>query len=207
MPRHIQFGLIAFVIFLLTGTAYYYDLQKRIRELMRPQPESAHPYVAENPIFPPSAPVKKVRLFFPSMVKDGLLEAEEREIHSSDISAIEAKEIVAELIKGSQEHRESAIPAQTKLREVFVAEEGLAYVDLTRDVVDAHPGGLTQEVSTIYAIVNALTENIPSIQRVQILVEGAEVETLAGHMDLSHAYERDLSMTSLADNPQGAELK
>ena len=207
MPRHIQFGLIAFIIFLMTGIAYYYDLQKRIRELVRPQPESAHPYITETPIFPSTAPVRKARLFFPSTIKDGLLEMEEREIHSIDSSSVEAKEIVAELIKGSREGREPAIPAQTKLREVFVAEDGLAYVDLTREVVDAHPGGLTQEISTIYAIVNSLTENIPSIQKVQILVDGAEVETLAGHVDLSRPFGRDLSMTSLAENPPVNDMK
>ena len=207
MPRHLQFGLIVFVMFLLGGTAYYYNLQKRIRDLLRSQPESAHPYMNENPAFPPSAPVKKVRLFFPTTVKDGLLEVEEREIHTSDIPAVEAKEIVGELIKGSREGREAAIPSLTKLREVYVVGEGLAFVDLTRDVVEGHPGGLTSEISTIYAIVNSLTENVPSIHEVQILVDGAEVETLAGHVDLTRPYERDLSMTSLAESPQVTEVK
>ena len=69
-------------------------------------------------------------------------------------------------------------------------------VDLTKEVSANHPGGLIQEVSSIYAIVNSLTENLPSIRRVQILVEGAEAETLAGHIDLSKPLRQDLSMTS-----------
>jgi hypothetical protein len=207
MPRHLQFGLIVFIMFLLGGTAYYFNLQKRIGDLLRSQPESAHPYITENPAYSPTAPVKKVRLFFPSTTKEGLLEVEEREIHTSDTPSIEAKEIVAELIKGSREGREAAIPSLTKLREVYVTGEGLAYVDLTREVVEGHPGGLTREISTIYAIVNSLTENVPSIREAQVLVDGAEVETLAGHVDLSRPYGRDLSMTSLAENPQLSGLK
>ena len=207
MPRHLQFGLLVFIMFLLGGTAYYYNLQKRIRDLLRSQPESAHPYITENPAYSPTAPVKKVRLFFPSITKDGLLEVEEREIHTSDIPSIEAKEIVAELIKGSREGREAAIPSLTKLREVYVTGVGLSYVDLTREVVDNHPGGLTREISSIYAIVDSLTENVPSIREVQILVDGAEVETLAGHVDLSRPYEQDLSMTTLAENPQLSGIK
>jgi spore germination protein GerM len=80
----------------------------------------------------------------------------------------------------------SAIPAETKLREVFVTERGDAFVDLSADVVAKHPGGSLDEIFTVYSIVNALTVNLPAIVRVQILIEGKEVDTLAGHVDLRH---------------------
>jgi hypothetical protein len=200
MPRQIQFGLIAFAVLMLAGISSYFNLQKRIRELIRPQQEAIHPYLTENPVFSPTDPVRKVRLFFPSVEKDGLLEVEEREIHTSVNTSIEAKEILAELIKGSRAGRGLVLPPQAKLREVFITSSGQAYVDLTKESAEAHPGGLTQEVSTIYSIVNSLTENLPSIQRVQILLEGAEADTLAGHVDLSQPFVRDLSMTSMVES-------
>ena len=43
-----------------------------------------------------------------------------------------------------------------------------------------------------YSIVNALTVNLPAIQRVQILVDGKEVDTLAGHVDLRHPLAKSL---------------
>ena len=49
-----------------------------------------------------------------------------------------------------------------------------------------HAGGALDEILTVYAIVNALTVNLPAITRVQILVDGKEVDTLAGHVDLRH---------------------
>ena len=36
----------------------------------------------------------------------------------------------------------------------------------------------------MYAIVNAVTVNLPDVTAVQILIEGKEVDTLAGHLDL-----------------------
>ena len=39
---------------------------------------------------------------------------------------------------------------------------------------------------------NALTTNIPAINAVQILVNGNEVDTLVGHVDLQHPLERNL---------------
>jgi len=40
-----------------------------------------------------------------------------------------------------------------------------------------------------------LTQNVSKIDQVQILIEGAEAETLAGHVDLSRPFSEDLSMT------------
>jgi len=65
-----------------------------------------------------------------------------------------------------------------------VTEGGDAYVDLSREVTAAHTGGTLDETLTIYTIVNALTANLPAITSVQLLVEGREVDTLSGHVDL-----------------------
>jgi hypothetical protein len=43
---------------------------------------------------------------------------------------------------------------------------------------------------TVYTVVNALTTNIPAVSAVQILVDGKEVDTLAGHIDLRHPLRR-----------------
>ena len=41
-----------------------------------------------------------------------------------------------------------------------------------------------QELLTVYTIVNALLTNLPTLQQVQILIDGREADTLAGHVDL-----------------------
>ena len=86
----------------------------------------------------------------------------------------------------------SAIPADTKLRDVFVTERGDAFVDLSGEVSAQHSGGALDELLTIYTIVDALTVNLPAITRVQILIDGKEVETLAGHVDLRHPLAKSL---------------
>ena len=86
----------------------------------------------------------------------------------------------------------SAIPAGTKLRTVFFTKAGEIYVDLSADVQTNHPGGTTNETLTVYALVSALTSNLPAVTSVQILVDGKEVDTLAGHLDLRRPIEQDL---------------
>jgi hypothetical protein len=37
---------------------------------------------------------------------------------------------------------------------------------------------------TLRSIMQTLVANVPEVKRVQILIEGREVETLAGHVDI-----------------------
>jgi hypothetical protein len=205
MPRHIKLGTIFLVVLSTLGISYYYNLQRRIRELVEPQREARQPYLEAKPVFEERAPLRKVKLFFASSRQDGLLELEEREIHSSNQPALEAKQIVAELISGSNSERLPALPPETKLRELYVTRQGLAVVDITKEASQAHRGGLTQELASIYAVVNSLTQNIAGINEVQILIEGVEMETLAGHIDLTKPFREDLSMLAIEGRESASE--
>ncbi|MFN8006052.1 MAG: GerMN domain-containing protein [Terriglobia bacterium] len=198
MPRHIKFGLIALLIITLIGVSFYYDLRKRIQDLVQRPAEPVRPYLATEPVIPESAPLKRVKLFFPSPEKGGQLVPVEREIRSAESNAVEAKQIVAELIKGPGPGYAPALPSETKLRELFILKDGLAVVDLTREVSVNHPGGIAPELASIYSLVNSLAQNVARVKTVQILIEGSEVETLAGHIDISHPLTEDLSIASLA---------
>ena len=70
------------------------------------------------------------------------------------------------------------------LRGFYILQNHTAYVDLSREIRDHHPGGAKSELMTIYSMVNSLILNIPEIETVKILVEGKEETTLAGHVDL-----------------------
>ena len=91
------------------------------------------------------------------------------------------------------------IPSGTMLRAFYVTERGDAFVDLSSDVVRGHPGGSLNELLTVYAIVNAVTANLPAARRVQILIDGKEADTLAGHVDLRRPLTRDDSLVSASE--------
>jgi hypothetical protein len=86
------------------------------------------------------------------------------------------------------------IPKGTMLRAFYITDRGDAFVDLSPEIATAHPGGSTNELLTVYAIVNAVTANLSSVQRVQILIDGKQADTLAGHVDLRRPFERDTSL-------------
>jgi hypothetical protein len=86
----------------------------------------------------------------------------------------------------------SPIPAGTTVRAVFLTAKGEAFVDLSHEIVSGHPGGSLDEALTVFALVDALTVNLPDVSGVQVLVDGKEVDTLAGHIDLRHPLKRSL---------------
>ena len=62
-----------------------------------------------------------------------------------------------------------------------------------REATTSHPGGTVNELLTIYTIVNALTVNLPAVNAVQVLVDGKEVDTLSGHVDLPRPLAKNLA--------------
>jgi spore germination protein GerM len=136
-------------------------------------------------------------LFYVSEDGASLIQVQ-REVPFSSNVAAQARAIVEAQLAPAPPHV-SAIPADTKLREVFVTERGDAFVDLSAEVVSKHTGGSLDEIFTVYTIVNALTVNLPAVVRVQILIDGKEVDTLAGHVDLRHPLVKNLGWLAPTD--------
>lgn len=88
----------------------------------------------------------------------------------------------------------SPIPPGTSLRAVYLTADGDAFVDLTEEVALGHSGGSREELFTVYAIVNALANNLAAVDAVQILVDGVEVDTLVGHVDLQRPLRQNLDL-------------
>ena len=80
------------------------------------------------------------------------------------------------------------IPKKAKLKSVKV-KNGIATVDFSEDLVKNFAGGSTGEEMLAGSIVNTLTE-FPEVKSVQIIIEGKEVDSLAGHLDTSKPLKR-----------------
>ena len=120
------------------------------------------------------------------------LTAEPRSLlHSDDPPAL-ADTIVNALIKGPQRGLVNTIPAGTRLNAMYITPDGTCYVDLSAAVRKNHPGGSKSELLTIYSMVNSLVLNVPEIKRVQILVDGNQAQTLAGHIDLQLPFKANM---------------
>lgn len=111
---------------------------------------------------------------------------ERREVSVPEDKAGRAKRILEELIRGP-EGRDAVgtMPRGTVVRSVVFDDAGGVFVDFSRELVANHPGGSAGELFTIRSIVRTLSLNFPDVETVRILVEGKEIETIAGHIDAS----------------------
>jgi Sporulation and spore germination len=135
----------------------------------------------------------KARLFYVS--QDGTrLAGVEREVVYGEGTAAQAQLIINAQLAPVAAPLVSAVPPGTTLRALYLSAKGEAYVDLSREVVTAHAGGSLDELLTIYTVVNALTSNLPAVTSVQVLVDGKEVDTLAGHVDLRRPLAGNLAL-------------
>lgn len=117
-----------------------------------------------------------------------------REVPLADGVVPQGREILAAALQPAPEPYVSVIPDGTLLRAFYITDQGDAFVDLSGELSSRHAGGSSTELLTVYAIVHAVTANLPSIRRVQILIDGREADTLAGHVDLRRPLAPDPSL-------------
>jgi germination protein M len=139
---------------------------------------------------------REVVLFFQTRDSE-YLGPERRKIFLTPSPVDQAKQIVVELINGpNRRDLLPTVPKETRLRGLYLDRAGTAYVDLSVEVAARHPGGTSEEIATLFSLVNSLTYNLPEIKRVHILVEGEERDTLV-HLDLRRDYRQDLSIVDM----------
>ena len=140
-----------------------------------------------------SAPTQKspVHLYFAGRNSYFLMAEQRVVLHPADPVGL-ADAIVKELIKGPQKSLLKTIPDDTRLKALFITPDGTCYIDLSEAVSRNHPGGSKSELLSIYSMVNSLVLNVPQIERVQILIDGNQTPTLAGHIDLRAPIKADM---------------
>jgi hypothetical protein len=185
--RWLQLGAgILGIALLAVGVTWLLD---RLAE--DPPPQTA----TEEPAPAPAGEVPHITatMFYAGVDGQSLLRAS-REVPLATGLVPQGRAILESLLQPAPPPYVSVIPAGTTLRAFYVSERGDAFVDLSGEVTRNHPGGSFTELLTVYAIVNAITTNLPTIQRVQILIDGKEAETLAGHVDLRRPLTPDLTI-------------
>ncbi len=135
----------------------------------------------------PERTVELVNLYFGNENNEFLVK-EKRAIERTIESTEEV--ILKELINGPREKSYSlTIPQQTRLFSVTTVN-GTSYVNLSKEFATNFFGGEKTEATTIYSIVNSLTE-LRNVKRVQILVEGERLQTYHKYLSLKEPYSRN----------------
>jgi hypothetical protein len=154
----------------------------------------APPERAAVPDQGPSAgpPAKRaVHLYF-SDARGRNLVAEQRVVEQPSDDIALARLLIELLIQGPSKEGSRTLPADARLRALYVTGTGTAYIDFMEDSFAGHPGGVGGELLSIYSMVNTLVLNVEKIRSVKFLIGGREAATLVGHADLQESFEVDM---------------
>jgi len=147
---------------------------------------------------PPPAPaepqrqLRTVTLYFAAADGSGLV-AEGREITDCLVETDCLLATVRALLAGPIGDLTPVFPLNTIVRGVTIAGSEVQ-VDFDRTLIDGHPGGSWSELLTVYALADTVAVNFPHLRQVRILVDGAPVETLKGHVDLRQPLAPDFTI-------------
>jgi len=128
---------------------------------------------------------REVTLFFDNA---GVLKPEIRDIPRNKYIEFEIRAVIEQLIGGSTNYGRT-VPQNAKINRVFVDSRNIVYLDFNSRLIKDHPGGITCEILTVASITRTIFANFDTLG-VQILSDGKEMETLAGHLDTKHPLTR-----------------
>jgi hypothetical protein len=153
-------------------------------------------------IFPPvdmDAMKKKekyiVKIYF-SNPQELFLKPEKRYVFKEKNVAEQAKEIVKAVLDGSKTGLVDTFPKKVTVKDVKVTNDGIAEVSFSKELIKGYEGSSASEMATIYSLTDSLSQNIPEIKKVKIMVEGKEIPTIKGHISTRKAFSPDLELIS-----------
>ena len=179
--------LVLMTAILLAGYSYLRVLAERVFFEAPPQSEqAARTRLSEQALQHGVETTQLITLYFPAHDRF-MLAPEVRDMAWAETDTDRIRQVLLALVEGSQKGYGRALPSGTTFRAVFLTSDGTVFLDFSNDILAGQPPGIESETLVVYSIVNSLAQNIPSVKRVRILIQGQEVETLSGHTDLTEA--------------------
>lgn len=177
-------GLLGLVV-VVGGGLFLWRVQLSREAARGPEIPDREPAAVE----PPATGDRSVVLVFPEWDALGYV-TEPRQIPSrsrvdEDLLAVMRSLCAGPTVSGAV----SALPAGTRpLAAFYDPEEHGVVLDFSAELVTRHPGGGASETATLTSILRTVALNFPDAEQCWILVEGAQVETLAGHVTLDQPF-------------------
>ncbi len=209
----VAIGILAVAV--VIGLFNFRGLRERVRRLSQAQSveEQSRREVLAPPITTPSDVNATAKVFW-AAGPDKLAPVDVQLPLSAD-PAQRSKQVLHALIVSPPSAEQRTLPADAELLAFYILPDGTAVADFSDALVSEIPSGILSEQLAVVSITQTLESNVPSLRRLKILIHGQELETLAGHVDLSGFFDlnssapvqRSVDGTAPASTPPAAAPK
>ena len=148
---------------------------------------------AAQPAVAPLPRLNEPLVIILSVPVDGLLAAVQALVTRQPDTQSLAREALAALF-ADPTAGQAPVLKDLRLRGVYLDAVGTGYIDLAPVDQREVRASVGEELLALYAMVNTLSQNFEEIKQVRFLVDGREVQTLAGHIELSRKFTKRMDL-------------
>jgi Sporulation and spore germination len=191
MARWIRWLVGILCVLVIVGAIYFPILRRRLRaaaKLQQQTEEQARRELTQAVPVNPGVPRVKAKLFWASGNSDGTLVDTTVELPLSSDPVLRSKQVLNTLLAGPVDAELRTLPPDAVLLAFYLLPSGTAIADFSEPLATSTPSGIQSEQLAVDSITRTLEANVPGVQRLKILIHGQEVETLAGHLDLTGTF-------------------
>ncbi len=178
-------------IAVVSAAIYFPILRRRVKtaaQIAEPSEEQARRELTQAITQNASDPVVKVKMFWTSSEDESALAPVTIQLALSKDAALRAKQVINTLLAGPVDSDLRTLPPDAALLAFYLLPDGTAVADFSEALATSTPSGIQSEQLAVDSIARTLEANVPPVKRLKILIHGQELDTLAGHVDLTQLF-------------------
>lgn len=185
MPRNLKIALGILIVAVLAGLISLRGLHRKIARLSESpsSEEQARRELLAPPISTASDVTTTAKIFW-AAGPDRLAAVDVQMALSAD-PVRRSKQVLHTLIANPPTEAQRTLPADATLLAFYILPDGTGIADFSDTLETETPSGIASEELAVNSIARTLENNVAVLRRLKILIHGEEVDTLAGHVDLT----------------------
>jgi hypothetical protein len=185
MPRDLKIALGILTVAVLIGLISLRGLHQRMQGLAESQSteEKARREVLAPKIKTPTDVPQGAKIYWAAGEDRVASTAVELALSADPVER--GKQVLHALIADTPSSEQRTIPADAELLAFYILPDGTTVADFSDALSSETPSGVESEQLVVDSISQTLENNVATVRRLKILIHGQEVETLAGHLDLT----------------------
>jgi hypothetical protein len=198
MPRNLKITLGILSVAVLIGLISLHGLHQRIEQLSQEQgsEEQQRRELLKPEIATPTDAMANAKIFWAAGA-DRVAPVETQLPLSAD-PVKRARQVLDALIADAPSDAQRTLPADATLLGFYILPDGTAIADFSDALASETPSGILSEELAVESIARTVENNVAGARRLKILIHGQEVDTLAGHADLTGFFDLNPAVVAVA---------
>jgi len=183
--------LVGLGVTVVAAAIYFPFLRRRVKttaKIVQPSEEQVRRELTQVAVQNSSDPVVKAKMFWVSSEDQSALAPTNVELALSKDPVLRAKQVLNTLLAGPVDADLRTLPPDAALLAFYVLPDGTGVADFSEALATSTPSGIQSEQLAVDSIARTLEANVPQVRRLKILIHGQELDTLAGHVDLTQFF-------------------